>query len=1243
ALGLICFCLLIFGALKVVAQEKKPNISFPRPMGRFAEKVTAVRERFAAEREQLGLSNPAEESGTPEAGLGEPDCSQTGGGGGGSSPSGASASSSPCGVSSKGAAVWKVNMGNLNTYVEDTPLWYRSPIGPSVEIVVSHNSLSPETGSVGNKWQLNYASYLSSALTGITVVMPDGRQDLFTSEGSGFRPPKRVFNTLVKVADNHYELKFPDGEVYVYRIPPGSASAFMVLVEIRDVHGQKLSLSHDVKGALQTITDAEGKITTFTYNSQGLLNKVTDPFGRSASFEYDGNKNLTKITDMGGYWTSFAYSYHSSSTYYLAGLGNPGRTWTFYYEPADSVSGAPAYPAPGAAMGFSSRLTVTNPSGKKEEFFKGGSIWHVSARHYVAYASPEHNNYVNDVPKTVYGFGGSGNIASVTSPEGNSTHFGYGHSDSYGRNTGRITDITKEEQGNLRFTYNSIGKATSVEGWSYPPAQMTYAPNGIDLVKVTDGLGTTSLTYNTTHDVTSVTDHLGNKTTFLYDEYGHPTSAIDPLGVTTNFTYDSDHRLSSATIAGQTVAGYTYDSIGRIRAYSNSAGLVRTYDYNNLDDVTKVTFPDGKSVNIAYSSDIPRLVTSITDRGGKTSRATYVSSGELTTLTGPDGGLTRFERDAGGNLVRLVDPKGNAIRFNYDDDNQIVKKTFADGTFVSFGYDKAGRLNSVTNARGASASYLMNASGQPAMTMYAGLPYTAPVISQYDAYNRRTSMIDGAGTRTYSYDAESRITGVSGPLTNDARTFQYDAKGRMTAYTVQGGQSVAYTYDSLDRLASIRNAAGTFSYAYLGASSLVQKLTRPNGSYTDYQYDSLYRLTGVANKTSAGAIINQFLYTYDEQDLRSSETITEGAPLGSFQAESTTYTHNRLNQLRTSTTPDRTFVYDADGNMTQAYAPDGFPLTIAYDFENRLTLIKFGQREIEYSYNGDGIVASKAIESDYEADSETNYVLFGSFALQERDQKNQVTREYTWGINPGGGIGGLLSMNQNGQDYFYLYDGKGNVTALINASQSVVASYTYDPFGRVVAKAGTLDQPYQFSTKPYDESTGLSYFGYRFYAPSLAKWMNRDPLSEFAGLNLYEFAGNNAINRFDPVGLDDHSDEWYEGDPAHPQPGAEMLKKAIEDFNRKCPAPAPKDPSKIKELLKAVHDAIYNAGKETHRVIYSPDPRTGFIILRWINTIFGKTPAKTPLVSPVDVGEWGGEIIDKAAREREKACDGCGK
>ena len=108
---------------------------------------------------------------------------------------------------------------------------------------------------------------------------------------------------------------------------------------------------------------------------------------------------------------------------------------------------------------------------------------------------------------------------------------------------------------------------------------------------------------------------------------------------------------------------------------------------------------------------------------------------------------------------------------------------------------------------------------------------------------------------------------------------------------------------------------------------------------------------------------------------------------------------------------------------------------------------------------------------------------------------------------------------QNGPQYEYLYDGKGNVSSVIDANQNIAASYAYNPFGRLLAKSGTLDQPYMFSTKPDYQVYGKIYFGYRWYDLSCMKWMTRDPSGEENGLNLYGFAKNSPINNVDELGL----------------------------------------------------------------------------------------------------------------------------
>ena len=160
-----------------------------------------------------------------------------------------------------------------------------------------------------------------------------------------------------------------------------------------------------------------------------------------------------------------------------------------------------------------------------------------------------------------------------------------------------------------------------------------------------------------------------------------------------------------------------------------------------------------------------------------------------------------------------------------------------------------------------------------------------------------------------------------------------------------------------------------------------------------------------------------------------------------------------------------------------------------------------------------------------------------------------TTRQYTWGLDlaaqagavnsleQAGGIGGLLAAHDTAgttttaddRTFLYFYDANGNVGQVVEtttgAAGTIVAHYEYTPYGQCLnaPAAGEYDQPYRYSTKPFDSWTGLGYWGYRWYSPNMGRWVNRDPIGEPGGLNLYMYVFNTTAR------LDAKGAEMYDG------------------------------------------------------------------------------------------------------------------
>jgi RHS repeat-associated protein len=93
----------------------------------------------------------------------------------------------------------------------------------------------------------------------------------------------------------------------------------------------------------------------------------------------------------------------------------------------------------------------------------------------------------------------------------------------------------------------------------------------------------------------------------------------------------------------------------------------------------------------------------------------------------------------------------------------------------------------------------------------------------------------------------------------------------------------------------------------------------------------------------------------------------------------------------------------------------------------------------------------------------------------------------------------------------------------VNENGELITYEEYYPYGGTSLVAGrsereVREKEYRYSGKERDSHTGLYYYGARYYAPWLGRWLNPDPAGPVDGMNLYFFVGNNPIRNVDPTG-----------------------------------------------------------------------------------------------------------------------------
>ena len=670
-------------------------------------------------------------------------------------------------------------------------------------------------------------------------------------------------------------------------------------------------------------------------------------------------------------------------------------------------------------------------------------------------------------------------------------------------------------RGNISTQWSEYGTgALRTQKSSIPTSNVTATATVIDdfTTTQTDHAGITSTqtrAYAETGIIYTNTDGRGNTTTTRTDIAGRTVSVTDAAGNTASTAYDPwFDQPSAVTNALGNTACYGYDLRGRKTAEWGTAIQPLLFGYDEADRMTSLT---------TFREDAGDITTDPTGR----------TDGDVTT-------------------------------WSYDDaTGLLIRKTWADGTHEDTTYNALNLRSTLTDARGVVTTWGYNLKkGVNNSVSYSDS--TPGIQYAYNHLNQLTQVTDASGTRVLTYtpcnepDTDAiTIEGVSCQLQE-----HYDTYGRSSGYTLKQGtgvlQEVSQGYEADGRLASagIRHG-GTeqrFAYGYLAGSSLLSSLAMPDGIVRELSYEQRRDLlSGIDCRLGETVLVSrtQRCDALERPVTRTQRRGTEPAHSDSFSyngrneltgaalgaapygysydnignrktaqepAQELAYAANGLNQYTgIEESGEAPFVptYDASGNQTLIKTSTGV-WTVVYNAANRA--VSFTSRDgatvVECGYDYLGRRYMKKVTQNGTVASHERYLYRGYLqiaALDMLDNRN-VLRTLLWdplepvATRP-------LALVQDASLYCYGVDFNKNVSEVFDREGAVAAIYDYSPYG-TATRTGRLVQPVQWSAEMHDDDLALVYYNYRYYNPRDGRWINRDPIAEQGGWNLYGFVRN---------------------------------------------------------------------------------------------------------------------------------------
>lgn len=503
----------------------------------------------------------------------------------------------------------------------------------------------------------------------------------------------------------------------------------------------------------KTVTDPGGNVYSL-HNTYGQYDQITYPGSPATVLSLKYGAGIYEVD-----YNGIPYDY----TTYVTDTASPYKGWANANYRADNTEGV--FISYGTDSSGNLQATLTNSLGHQTTQNYGGTNGNGGARN--GYLSLISDAQVSTCAATTHGrsYDANGHLSEEVDNNGNVHTYSYAvngqlqsETEAYGTPVARTTDyvwdpsqqlnrllsVTVEGLKRTTFTYDGKNRLASV-------SVTNLSANGLANQTLTTTYSYTLYPSGIVQSmsVTAPSPNGSDTTTSLYDSYGNITSVTNGLGQTTTYSnYNALGEVGHVVGMNGDVVDYTYDARGRV--------------------ATKTTYPNGSAATWTYA---------------------YDGFGLLYSLSGPDGQVTTWSRDPSSMRVAHIthnDKDGTSTEnFNYDANGDVIEHEIVRGGTVAqdemYHYDALGRLYQKIGNSGQAWTYAYDGNGN---TLSVTNAVGHSVVSQYDALNRVTQTTESGGASPAMPTTAPTIN-VPSSNTNGAYTVSWNSITGATFYVLQ--------------------------------------------------------------------------------------------------------------------------------------------------------------------------------------------------------------------------------------------------------------------------------------------------------------------------------------------------------------------------------------------------------------------------------------------------------------------------